>query len=64
MLVDQPTAEQVRRRREATGAGMMECKRQITGENMLLAVEVYRNTGDRDLLADILLNLTKKAYML
>lgn len=54
------TAERVKAIRQRTGQGMMEIKRDMMRNEAIIAVESFRQTGDRETLADILKYLVER----
>jgi DnaJ-domain-containing protein 1 len=56
----EPDAAQVRARRKAEGCSLQEAKDAVLRESLHAAVETFRHEGDRDLLADVLLELIRK----
>lgn len=60
MIGDGVTAERVRALRQRTGRGLFEIKREMMRDEALVAIETFRQTGDRETLADILKYLVER----
>jgi hypothetical protein len=57
---DPVTAAAVKARREATGRGMQECKRELEHERLLVLIQMFDLTGDRRQLTEILFKLAEE----
>lgn len=60
------TSDEVKARRVETGRSMEQCKTELLAERraewLETSIESFRQTGDRDLLADVLVELSRIAH--